>query len=189
MQVTVVLRARGAGKKVKPLEKLIASGERLTRTQYAARYGADPKDVKQVQAFARAHGLKVSSVNRGARTVVLSGPAAAFNKAFQVDLAHYEGPQGTYRGRTGSVYIPAGLKGVILAVHGLDNRPHARPHFRVASNAPRHAQPPRQRQGLYLGLLHAAPGGAVLRLSRPAPTARARPSASSSWAAATRSPT
>jgi kumamolisin len=94
-----------------------------------------------VQAFARAHGLKVSSVNRGARVVVLSGPAAAFNKAFQVDLAHYEGPQGTYRGRTGFVYIPAGLKGVILSVHGLDNRPHARPHFRVASNAPRLAQP------------------------------------------------
>jgi kumamolisin len=32
------------------------------------------------------------------------------------------------------VSIPAGLKGVILAVIGLDNRPQARPHFRVAPN-------------------------------------------------------
>jgi kumamolisin len=141
VQVTAVLRQRRSGKKVKPLDKLLASGERLTRTQYEARYGADPKDVKQVQAFARAHGLKVSSVNQSARTVALSGPAAAFNEAFQVDLAYYESPQGTYRGRTGSVYIPVGLKGVILAVHGLDNRPHARPHFRIKSNARRKTRP------------------------------------------------
>ncbi|HME00210.1 MAG TPA: S53 family peptidase [Terriglobia bacterium] len=134
VQVTAVLRPRRAGKKVKPLEKLVASGERLTRSQYEALYGADPKDVKQVQAFARANGLKVSEVNRGARTVVLSGNAAAFNKAFQVDLAHYESPQGAYRGRTGSIYLPAKMKGVILSVHGLDNRPHVRPHFRLASD-------------------------------------------------------
>jgi kumamolisin len=145
VQVTAVLRPRRSGKKVKPLAALVAGGERLTRTQYEARYGADPQDVKQVQAFARAHGLKVSNVNRGARTMQLTGSAAAFHKAFQVELAHYAGPQGTYRGRTGSVYIPAGLKGVILAVHGLDNRPHARPHFRLKSNARRetkaHAKP------------------------------------------------
>jgi kumamolisin len=141
VQATAVLRPRRSGKKLKPLDELVASGERLTRTQYEARYGADPKDVKQVQAFARAHGLKVSGVNRGARTVKLTGPAAAFNKAFQVELAHYEGAQASYRGRTGSVYIPARLKGVILGVHGLDNRPHARPHFRIKSNARGKARP------------------------------------------------
>jgi kumamolisin len=137
VQVTAVLRPRPLGKKMKPLSALIANGERLTRTQYEARYGADPKDVQQVRAYARAHGLKISDINQGARTVQLKGSAAAFNNAFQVELAHYEGPQGTYRGRTGSIYLPAGLKGVIIAVHGLDNRPHARPHFRIASNARR----------------------------------------------------
>jgi len=136
VRVTAVLRQRQAGKKVKSLKELIASGEHLTRPQFEARYGADPKDVKRVQAFARAHGLKVSSVNRSARTVALSGPAAAFKEAFQVDLINYQTPQGTYRGRTGSVSIPAGLKGVILAVIGLDNRPQARPHFRIAPNPP-----------------------------------------------------
>jgi len=140
VQVTAVLRQR-TGKKVKSLEDLIASGERLTRARYETLYGADPKDVEQVRAFARVHGLKISSVNLGARTVVLSGTAAAFNEAFQVDLAHYQGPLGSYRGRTGAIYVPADLQGVIVSVHGLDNRPHARPHFRIGPNIPRNAQP------------------------------------------------
>jgi len=72
LQVTVVLRPRPLGKKVKPLEELIASGERLTRAQYEARYGADPKDVQRIRVFARTHGLKVCGVNRAARTVKLT---------------------------------------------------------------------------------------------------------------------
>ncbi len=141
VQATVMLRAKRRAKGVKTLERLIAGGGRLSRAQYETRYGADPKDVKAVQKFARAYKLKVSSVNRGARTLVLSGQAAAFNQAFQVDLAHYEGPQGTYRGRTGAISVPAALKGVIVGVHGLDNRPHARPHFRLASATRGAAQP------------------------------------------------
>jgi kumamolisin len=141
VQATLMLRARKRPKGVKPLERLIAGGERVSRSQYEARYGADPQDLKKVQAFARAHKLKVSNVNRSARTLVLSGPADSFNKAFQVDLAHYEGPAGAYRGRTGPISIPAAFKGVIVGVHGLDNRPHARPHFRLASAAQGAAQP------------------------------------------------
>ena len=52
MHVTVVLRSRTGGKKQPSLDKLIAKGERLTREEYQARYGADPADVAQVAAFA-----------------------------------------------------------------------------------------------------------------------------------------
>jgi kumamolisin len=135
LQVTVVLRPRRLGKKVKPLDELLASGERLTKAQYAARYGADPKDVARLRAFARAHGLKVAGVILAARTVKLAGSAADFAKAFQLELANYQSPQGTYRGRTGPVNIPANLQGVVVAVHGLDNRPQAQPHFRIAGAA------------------------------------------------------
>ena len=58
VQLTVVLRPRPLGENVQPLDELVASGERLTRDEYEARYGADPADVKQVEEFARAHGLK-----------------------------------------------------------------------------------------------------------------------------------
>ena len=68
---------------------------------------------------------------------MLSGSAGAFDQAFQVDLGHYESPQGAYRGRTGPVYVPSSLKGVVLAVQGLDNRPQAKPHFRVRSSSVR----------------------------------------------------
>src|ERR1039458_5137282 len=141
VQVTAVLRPRTLGEGVKPLDELISSGERLSRSEYEARYGADPKDAQEVQAFALAHGLTVSDVNRFARTLILTGTANAFAKAFQVELAHYQCPEGTYRGRTGPVYVPATLEGVIVAVLGLDNRPQARPHFRVRSSAPQENGP------------------------------------------------
>ena len=37
----------------------------------------------------------------------------------------------SYRGRTGPIYIPKELKNIVEGVHGLDNRPVARPHFRL----------------------------------------------------------
>src|SRR5207244_3139255 len=73
----------------------------------------------------------VSTVNVGARTVILSGTADAFCRAFQVDLARYDYPGGTYRGRTGAMHVPVDLKDVILGVFGLDNRPQAEAHYRI----------------------------------------------------------
>lgn len=131
MQVTVVLRHRPASKRHTPLAELVARGERLSREDYEARYGADPEDVKRVEAFARAQGLTVSQVNAGARTVTLSGTAGAFDRAFRVGLAQYQHPGGTYRGCSGVVSVPAELEGVILDVLGLDNRAQARPHYRI----------------------------------------------------------
>ena len=133
VDLTVVVRPRPLGKKVKPLDEVVASGERLTRTEYARRYGADPKDLKAVEEFARSHGLKVTAADAASRSVKLTGTAAACAKAFQVDLGRYEGPAASYRGRVGVVYIPATLKNIIVSVHGLDNRPQAQAHFRILS--------------------------------------------------------
>jgi kumamolisin len=52
------------------------------------------------------------------------------NEAFGVDLKEYEHSTGRYRGRTGSVQLPAELHDVVEGVFGLDNRPQAKPHFR-----------------------------------------------------------
>jgi kumamolisin len=165
LKVTVVLRPRPSAKKVKSLEKLIARGERLTRSQYEASYGADPRDVAQVRAFARAHGLKVSGVNRRARTVTLTGTAAAHCKAFRVELALYQSAGAAYRGRTGSVHIPAALKRIIVGVHGLDDRPHVRPHFRLAAKGPSTRAHPRASSSVsytppQVGELYDFPAGA-----------------------------
>jgi kumamolisin len=135
MHVTIVLRPRPASGKHPSLDELVASGGRVSREEYAERYGADPKDVKEVEKFAQAHGLKVGQANLPARTVQLTGPCSAFAKAFQVDLATYQYEGGTYRGRTGAVNIPSELHGIVQGVHGLDNRPQAETHFRVAVDA------------------------------------------------------
>jgi kumamolisin len=135
MHVTVVLRERPTPKHHPSLDDLVASGKRVSREEYAERYGADPNDVKEVEKFAQAHGLKVSQVNLPARTLVLTGCCSAFSKAFHVDLAAYQYEGGTYRGRTGPVSIPTELAAIVRGVHGLDNRPQAETHFRTAANA------------------------------------------------------
>jgi kumamolisin len=131
MRATVVLRRRPTKKNVPSLAELIQSGERLTRRQYAARYGADAQDIKQVEAFALANGLTVETVNPAARTIVLSGTVADFNRAFRVELSRYTYPGGTYRGRTGPVYVPSELEEIVRGVLGLDDRPQARTHCRI----------------------------------------------------------
>ena len=135
LQVTVVLRQRPSRKPVRTLSQLVSHAERLTRAEFEVRYGADPKDVERVKAFAAEHKLKISKVNMGARTLVLSGTADAFSQAFQVGLNRYEHAEGAFRGRTDPVRIPANLKSIIKGVHGLDNRPQARPHWRTTSAA------------------------------------------------------
>jgi kumamolisin len=107
----------------------------VSRDEFALRAGATEADVAAVEAFAHAHGLDVTEASPARRTVVLSGTAAAFAQAFNVDLQQYEHPGGTYRGRTGPVHVPASLHGIVVGVFGLDDRPQASPHFRAAAAA------------------------------------------------------
>jgi kumamolisin len=102
----------------------------MSREQFAANYGANPDDLAQIEAFAHQHNLTVAEISQARRTVVLSGAISALSAAFGVYLANYEHPDGNFRGRTGPIYIPADLAGIIQGVFGFDNRPQARPHFR-----------------------------------------------------------
>jgi kumamolisin len=102
----------------------------LTREALAASHGADPADVRAVARFGAQHGLRVVGANQAARTVHLIGSIANVSRAFGVRLARYRHTGGIYRGRTGPVYIPGELEGVVQGVFGLDNRPAAKPHFR-----------------------------------------------------------
>lgn len=107
--------------------------ERLTRAAYASRHGANPASVKLVQTFAKEFGLTVEPTAQAGRcTLHLSGSAAAMQKAFGVALTMQTIGANSYRVREGAICIPEELEGHILAVLGLDNRPQARPHFRIA---------------------------------------------------------
>jgi len=130
--VSVVVRRKS------PLKAANRTGkERLTHAQYRQRHGADPEAVKLVRAFAKEYGLAIAPDTPGPerRTIKLVGTVAAMQKAFGVTLVHKTQEGATYRVREGSITLPSKLVGPIEAVLGLDNRPQARPHFRVFGEA------------------------------------------------------
>jgi kumamolisin len=111
-----------------------ASGPvRLSRAEYRKHHTADPDALKLVKAFAKEFNLKVEDDPTSAirRTVQLTGAAADIQKAFGVDLNQKTIDGVEYRVREGGIHLPESLSGSVLAVLGLDNRPQAKPHFRV----------------------------------------------------------
>ena len=142
IEVTIRLRP-GTGGPVVPSPGATGSpGPFLTRTELRAMAGAEPADVALIEAFARDHGLDVLDVGVAERRVVVAGSAAGLAAAFGVELLGYEVDGTTYRGRTGPVTIPASLEALIEGVFGLDDRPQARPHFRILAPDPASAGPP-----------------------------------------------
>ncbi|MGH9810656.1 MAG: S53 family peptidase, partial [Terriglobia bacterium] len=127
IHVTVVLRRRHADPFVAAVP---AQRKCSSREEFGVIHGADPADLKAVDKFAHEHGLTVAGRHPGSRSVILSGTAEAIQNAFAVDLAVYEAKGAHYRGRTGSVTVPADLAPAIVAVLGLDDRPVAKPHSR-----------------------------------------------------------
>jgi kumamolisin len=104
----------------------------LTRQQLSRERGAAAEDIAKVEAFARAHHLVPVHSSEARRSVWLAGTLAHMEAAFGVTLNECDHPQGgSFRGRTGAVFIPADLDGIIVGVFGLDNRRQARAKFRV----------------------------------------------------------
>ena len=126
-------------------------GERryLTRREFAARYGADRKDLAAIEEFATEHGLHIRQASAARRSVVLDGPAAQMQKAFSTRLSRYRSPEGDYRGRSGHLHVPASVAPAIEAVLGLDDRQqastdsHVVPHERVEQARTNAFTPPR----------------------------------------------
>ena len=109
---------------------------RVSRAQFRALYSADPVAVKAVKSFAKQFGLTVQATpaDLDARTLKLSGTRDQLEKAFGVTLSEQIHGKATYRVREGAIYIPQSLAGLVEAVLGLDDRPQANAHFRVASS-------------------------------------------------------
>src|ERR1019366_295123 len=134
LEVSVIVRRRAA-RDMQSRVAALASGDRsrafMSREQFAQAHGADAADFAAVRAFAAAHGLSVLQEDAARRTMILAGTVAQFSTAFAVQLHQMKYAKGTYRGRTGDIRLPAELDGIVEAVLGLDNRPQAKPHFRV----------------------------------------------------------
>ncbi len=139
-RVTVTVRRRNELPSIEAQSKQ-KPGDRtyMTYAEHAEKHGADPADLAKVEAFARENGLRVTNTNASQRTVTLSSTAAAYGKAFGVDLKMYKSGDVAYRGREGDILIPENLQGIITSVTGLDNRPFAKPHYRIRRGTARAA--------------------------------------------------
>jgi kumamolisin len=132
LTVSVIVRRKA------PLEAAHVSGkQRITRAEFDAEHAADPAAVQLVKRFAKEFGLTVErgTPARGRRTVKVTGTVANMQRAFGVSLEQKTLGDKTYRVREGSITLPAELQGYVVAVLGLDDRPQARPHFRVLGEA------------------------------------------------------
>jgi len=126
LSVTIVVRRRPDAPPLPDLENMrTVPQERRTLVspeEFAASYGAADEDLQHIADFVQSKGLTVEETSIARRTAVVSGTVAQFNDAFAVELGRYESPDQTYRGREGSISVPAELVGVIEGVFGLDNR-------------------------------------------------------------------
>ncbi|MCW2521946.1 MAG: peptidase, partial [Frankiales bacterium] len=85
-------------------------------------------------------GVRVLETDLASRRIRISATAEVMNRVFGTDLQQasserFDGAVVEHRHRTGELSVPAPLAGVVVAVLGLDDRPQARAHFRVASAA------------------------------------------------------
>jgi kumamolisin len=125
IEVSVILKPKARA--VLPHE----GGALMSRAEFAAKHGADSGAIEKVKQFAKDNNLKVGEVSAERRTVKLEGSAADMARAFEVQLGRYQHEGHQYRARTGVIRLPSDLAPSVEAVLGLDDRPQAKPHFRV----------------------------------------------------------
>jgi kumamolisin len=135
---TLTVRVRSAKEDLEELEqhvyeqsaKPLKDRTYLSPGEYKELRGANPADLDRVEQFAQIHNLTIVHRDDAARTVVLNGALGSLLNAFPAQVAMYHHANGTYRGRTGDIQIPAELADVVTTVLGYDNRPkHRVPRF------------------------------------------------------------
>jgi len=136
LEITMRLRAASNGASDDPAargEQLPRQRVYLSRTQCAQAHGSSEADIQRIRDFASRNGLHVLSTSIAQRRVVLSGTALQMAQLFGAELQQYQTGDGSYRGRTGELSVPAELADVVEGVFGLDDRPIATPRFRLRS--------------------------------------------------------
>jgi kumamolisin len=125
IDVTIHVRRR----KQLDVTTLATAKQFLTRLQLEEEYGASPKDMSVVLAFAEHFGMQVMDIDAGKRLICLRGTSQAMCSAFKVQLFVRHDKGKVARGRIGPIFIPLELKHIVTGVFGLDNRPQAISHL------------------------------------------------------------
>jgi len=116
LEVSVLVRRRSLQTlqtRVAALASGIRPAQTLSREEFATQHGAEAVDLAAVRAFALANNLVLVQQDAARRTIVLSGTVAQFSSAFSVQLKQFAHAGGTYRGRAGTIQLPAELDGAL----------------------------------------------------------------------------
>ena len=132
--VTIYLKSKASDQEVQQTLQKIAKGEQADYSKdsqgFIDKFGSDPKAVDQVEKFAAANGLKITSEDKSSGRVVLSGSADSVGKAFETKLVNVQDADGkTFMAHQGQISVPTEMARDITGVFGLDKRPMAQPHF------------------------------------------------------------
>ena len=116
-----------------PIDPSTLGNTRLTPEEFDAQHGADPESIALLKAFADEYHLQVEPDLPTARaTIQLTGSLPNLERAFGTQTSSHTVPAGKIRTRQGPLTVPEELAPHIRAVLGLDNRPQAKPHSRIA---------------------------------------------------------
>ncbi len=119
-----------------PLEPHKAAAGGMSRENYRRHHATHAAVMDQVRAFAESHGLTVESADAGTHLVKARGTYAQAIAALQPDeIGVYDMDGGRFVSRSGHIHLPEALGPHVVAVMGLDQRPVAKPHFRVRAAA------------------------------------------------------
>ncbi len=118
IEVTVTVRG--------PELPQVTPGKSMSREELERRYSASPADMDAVASELGQYGLEVLDSALSTRSLRVRGTAAQMDAAFRANLGIYRDDGDEFRGREGTLEIPAGLADVVTGVFGLDQRRVAR---------------------------------------------------------------
>ena len=123
ISVTIILHPR------QPIDPT----RRVSHDEFFSEYTPDSATFDLIQSFAEEFGLQMElHPSAGPRSVTVTGTEAALSVAFGVTLSHHQLHGHSLRVREGAINLPEQLIPYVAAVLGLDNRPQAKPHCRIA---------------------------------------------------------
>ncbi len=127
VQLTIVLHP------ATPLDAATHAGTPgISRETYRALHATSDEAIARVRRVAKQFGMTVAHADAAAHVVKLRGTYAQAIAAFQPEeIGRYGTPGQQFVARSGHLTLPEDIRGDVVAVMGLDQRPVAKPHFRV----------------------------------------------------------
>ena len=138
MSVTVVLKLRNTDQIESQLRGMYTAGgpnfrQFLTSQEFSAKFGPTPETIARITQHFQKDGLHVTQLTGTHLSV--SGNTAAIQAEFGVQLHAFEAaataatPAYTFRSPLGDPQIAPAIADAVQSVHGLDTKPHYRPHL------------------------------------------------------------